>query len=175
MKVIIVAAMTADGFIGNSTNHRSTAWTNKEDRYLFTHLVKDANNMVMGLTTFMTIAQAAPGVFNKTMPGRRLLVYTHNPDKVSGYQNVEAVNEDPATLVKQLESEGVKTLAVCGGSQIYTAFMRTNLVNELYIDMQATLFGRGVPLFNEPLTNKITLHDSKPLGPNNILLHYTVN
>lgn len=174
MKVIIVAAMTADGYIGKTNDHLSTTWTNEDDKYLFTNLVKDAGNIVMGSRTFMTTAKKYPSVFLKSMPNRRLIVYTRDPETVAPYPKVEATQEDPAVLVKQLESEGVKTLAICGGTQIYTMFMKAGVVDEIYIDMQATLFGEGVPLFNESLDATITLCDIERLGDNNVLLHYCV-
>ena len=175
MKVMIIAAMTADGFIGKNADHLATSWTNAEDKYLFTHFVQQANTMVMGYNTFMTTARKYPSVFVKSMPGRRLLVYTHNAAAVEKYPQVEAVSEPPAELVARLEREGVQALAVCGGAQIYTMFMQVGVVHDLYIDMQATLFGAGVPLFNAPVEASLTLQTIKRLGPNNALLHYRIN
>jgi len=174
MKVSIIAALTADGFIGKTPDQSSTEWTNKEDQYLFKKYVKAANNMVMGLNTFLSTARRFPTVFNKSMPGRRLLVYTHHPEKIAQYENVEAVSEPPEELVKRLESEGVKELAICGGSQIYTMFMQAGVVDDLYIDVQATVFGTGVPLFSGPLTNQIKMEEVERIGENNLLIHYNV-
>lgn len=174
MKVSIIAALTADGFIGKTPDQSSTEWTNKEDQYLFKKYVKAANNMVMGLNTFLSTARRFPTVFNKSMPGRRLLVYTHHPEKIAQYENVGAVSEPPAELVARLEREGVKELAICGGSQIYTMFMQAGVVDDLYIDVQATVFGTGVPLFSGPLDTPIQLEETKRIGDNNILLHYKV-
>lgn len=130
--------------------------------------------MVMGLNTFKTTAQKYRGVFNKSMPGRRLLVYTPDPAVVADYENVEGVTEPPEALVKRLESEGVKHLAVCGGTTIYTMFLQAGLVQDIYVDMQATLFGTGVPFLNKEVSAQITLHEVKRLGPDNVLLHYIV-
>nr|AIA17861.1 Dihydrofolate reductase [uncultured bacterium] len=174
MKVSIIVAMTADGYIGRTTDHLATTWTNIEDKYLFTHYVKEAGNMVMGLNTFKTTAEKFPGVFNKSMPGRRLLVYTPDPEEVTKYANVEAVTESPEKLVKRLEKEGVKHLAVCGGTTIYTMFMQSGLVQDIYVDMQATLFGAGMPFLNASVDAQIELKDIKRLGDNNVLLHYAV-
>ena len=175
MKVSIIVAMTADGYIGRHGDDLSTTWTNKEDKYLFTKYIKAANNMVMGISTFMTTAQKFPSVFNKTMPGRRLFVYTHHPDVVAKYENVEAVSESPQDFVARLEKEGVRELAVCGGAQIYTLFMQAGVVDDIYVDVQATLFGTGVPLFTAPLRNQITLEKTERIGNNNLLLHYKVH
>jgi len=174
MKVSIIVAMTADGYIGRTGDHLSTEWTNKDDKYLFAKYIKAANNMVMGLNTFLTTAKKYPTVFNKSMPGRRLFVYTHRPEAVAEYENVEAVSEPPAVLIARLEGEGVKELAVCGGTQVYTLFMKAGVVDDVYVDVQATVFGSGVTLFNEPLNAAITLQETKRIGDNNFLLHYKV-
>jgi dihydrofolate reductase len=174
MKISIIVAMTADGYIGRTSDHLATTWTNEEDKYLFTHYVKEAGNMVMGLNTFKTTAEKFPGVFNKSMPGRRLLVYTPDPEEVMKYANVEPVTESPKDLVKRLEKEGVKHLAVCGGTSIYTMFLQAGLVQDIYVDMQATLFGAGMPFVNQSLETEIELKEIKRLGHNNVLLHYIV-
>lgn len=174
MKVSIIVAMTADGFIGRHGDDLSTTWTNKEDKYLFTKYVKAANNMVMGMSTFMTTAKKFPSVFNKSMPGRRLLVYTRRPEALAPYENVEAVSEPPQDLIARLEQEGMQELAICGGAQIYTMFMQAGVVDDIYVDVQATLFGSGVPFFTGPLENQITLEETERIGNNNLLMHYAV-
>jgi len=174
MKVSIIVAMTADGYIGRTSDHLATTWTNEEDKYLFTHYVKEAGNMVMGLNTFKTTARKFPGVFNKSMPGRRLLVYTPDPEEVAPYANVEAVSEPPEALVARLEKEGAKHLAICGGTTIYTMFLQAGLVQDIYVDVQATLFGAGMPFLNQAIEAEIELKEIKRLGDNNVLLHYKV-
>lgn len=174
MKVMLIAAMTADGYIGRNSDHLSTAWTNKEDKYLFTNFVKEAGNMVMGYKTFLTTAEKNPSVFTKSMPDRRLLVYTHKPEVVANYPKVEPVSEPPKELVQRLKKEGVQALAICGGKQVYTMFMQAGVVDDIYIDMQATMFGVGVPLLTEEIEADIELKEVKRLGDNNVLLHYIV-
>nr|AIA17458.1 Dihydrofolate reductase [uncultured bacterium] len=175
MKVFIIAATTVDGYIGQTAGQSATEWTNPEDKFLFTEYVRKANNMVMGLNTFLSTARRYPTVFNKTMPGRRIFVYTHHPEAIAEYPNVEAVNESPEELIRRLEGEGITALAICGGSHVYTMFMQANVVDDLYIDVQATVFGSGIGLFNAPIETKIKLEDTKRLGDNNLLMHYTVS
>ncbi len=174
MKVFIVAAMTADGFIGKGSDHLATEWTNKDDQKVFTQLVKPANNMVMGRNTFFTTARKYKSVFTKSMPGRRLFVYTPDPAELADYPEVEAVSEPPAELVKRLSGEGLQQLAICGGTQIYTMFMAAGVVDDIYIDVQATVFGAGQGLFNAPLQANVTLENIERLGDNNVLLQYRV-
>ena len=54
-------------------------------------------------------------------------------------------------------------------------FMQAGVVDDIYIDVQATLFGSGVPLFTAPLENQITLEETERIGDNNLLMHYKVH
>lgn len=168
MKIFIIAAMSVDGFIGVNADHRSLNWRSKADARFFIESTKAAGVMVMGSTTYKTFkVRRAP-------PGRRLIVYTHNPDSIEG-EHVETTSEDPRKLIERLEREGAQSLAVCGGAAINTLFVRAGVVDELYLTVEPILFGMGVPLFNESLSNRLTLLENRPLSEHTILLRYAVN
>jgi dihydrofolate reductase len=164
MKVFIIAAQSQDGFIARST-HELADWTTSEDKKVFVRLTKAAGTMVMGSTTFHTIGRA--------LPGRRTIVYTHHPETIT-VPEVETTSETPQALVKRLASEGAKELAICGGSAIYTLFMKAGLVDELYITVVPVVFGGGVPLFTEPIADELVLLDSEQLTDEVVLHHYAV-
>jgi dihydrofolate reductase len=164
MKVFLVAAITADGFIGRNAGHLAD-WTSREDKKLFVRLTKQAGTMVMGSKTFATIGRA--------LPGRKTIVYTTRPDEFS-VDGVEATDESPVELVARLENDGVKALAVCGGASIYALFMDAGVVDELYLTIEPLLFGTGVPLFSSELDCKLSLLDLEKLNEHSILLHYAV-
>jgi dihydrofolate reductase len=164
MKVFLVAAITADGFIGRNAGHLAD-WTSREDKKLFVRLTKQAGTMVMGSKTFATIGRA--------LPGRKTIVYTTRPDEFS-VDGVEATDESPVELVARLENDGVEALAVCGGASIYALFMDAGVVDELYLTIEPLLFGTGVPLFSSELDCKLSLLDLEKLNEHSILLHYAV-
>jgi dihydrofolate reductase len=165
MNVFIVAALTADGFIGRDSTHLAD-WTGKADKKVFVRLTKEAGVMVMGSRTFATIGRA--------LPERHTIVYTHNPDSMTVPNDVETTNEAPAQLVKRLTEQGAKGVAIVGGSSIYNLFMQAGVVDELYITVVPALFGRGVPLFQDTLETKLELLESTDIGEGAVLLHYTV-
>jgi dihydrofolate reductase len=51
MKVFLIAAVTADGFIGRDASHLAD-WTSPEDKKLFRKLTTEAGVVVMGSKTF---------------------------------------------------------------------------------------------------------------------------
>lgn len=164
MKIILVAAITADGFIGRSSDHLAD-WTGKADKKLFVEVTKAAGTIIMGSRTFATIGRA--------LPGRRTLVYTTHPEAITA-EGVEPTAESPAALVARLEKEGAGALAVVGGASVYRQFMEAGVVNELYLTVVPVLFGSGVPLFGGELERSLQLLENRPLDENTVLLHYKV-
>jgi dihydrofolate reductase len=166
MKVFIIVAVSLDGYIGVDDSHKSTDWTSKEDLKFFIEKTKEAGTVIMGRKTFSTI--------NRALSDRRLIVYTNRNDldKMTG---VEFTSESPLDLVTKLKSEGVKQVAVCGGSSIYTQFLKSGVVDELYITIMPKLFGSGVKFLNEVINLDMKLISSSVLGDgSSILLNYKI-
>ncbi|HSX16490.1 MAG TPA: dihydrofolate reductase family protein [Patescibacteria group bacterium] len=164
MKTFIIAATTADGFIGRDAGHLAD-WTGNADKKLFVKLTKEAGVVIMGSRTFKTIGRA--------LPGRRTIVYTHHPKEITA-EGVETTSEKPAQLVDRLKSEGANGVAICGGASIYKLFMEAGVVDELYITVIGKLFGTGVPLFGETLDVNLMLLETEKLNDKSVLLHYKV-
>jgi dihydrofolate reductase len=162
IKTFIVAAITADGFIARDNSVPSTAWTSKVDKKRFSELSKRAGVVIMGSVTYETIG--------KPLPGRLNIVYVLGGKK---YDGVETTEKPPAELIASLEKRGFKEVAICGGSTIYTMFMKSGLVNTLYLTMEPVIFGSGVRLFKEPIDAKLELISSEKVD-NSTLLEYKV-
>jgi len=165
MKVFILAALTADGFIARDSDHMAD-WTEKEDKQLYVRLTKESGVMIMGSRTFDTIGRA--------LPGRKTIVYTSKPERYQGIENVEATSETPNALVSRLKKEGYQSIAICGGTQIYTIFIQANVVTDLYLTLAPVLFGSGMQLFHSTLDKKLILDSVEKLGKDSIAAHYRV-
>jgi dihydrofolate reductase len=164
MKVVLLAAMTADGYIGRSAEHLAD-WTGSADKKVFVEVTKTAGVIVMGANTFRTIGRA--------LPERRMIVYTRKPELITA-ENVETTAEEPHVLVERLSQEGAAGVAICGGAAIYDLFMQAGLIDELYITIVPALFGSGVPLFRTTLEHNLKLLENRQLDDNTVLLHYEV-
>ncbi len=167
LRVVLFAAVSADGFIGQDSAHRSLDWRSKADARFFIETTKQLGIIVLGSTTYKTFRM------RRAPPGRRLIVYTSNPASIEG-ENVETTNEDPQALVQRLEHEGGKALAVGGGATINKLFMDSGLVDEIYLTIEPVLFGKGVPLFSGELRARLTLIEYRNLSDDTVLLHYAV-
>ena len=168
MNCFLIAALTADGFIGRNTDDRSFNWTSEEDKSFYVDLIKSADVIVMGSKTFQT--------FRKHPKGSRWEVYTRSPQKFVNKKpdiiQASGTNEKPKELIDRLEKEGVNTVVIAGGSSIYTMFMRAGVVDKLYLTVEPILFGDGVKLFNESLDINLKLESVKQLSSQTLLLEY---
>lgn len=164
MKVRIIAALTADGFIARGPDHLAN-WTSKEDKRLYVELTKQAGVMIMGSKTYDTIG--------RPLPGRKTVVYTSRPEN---YDNPELLitNAAPKEILEILQDQGYSDVAICGGAQIYDLFLQSGLVTDLHLTIEPVLFGKGIPLFTNSTDTIMTLHESKLLNENTLALHYKI-
>jgi dihydrofolate reductase len=173
MKVILIAAISADGKIAADEGQSSLTWTSKEDTKFFVSKTKEIGTVVMGRKTFETIG--------KPLKGRRIIVMTRNPrpplpegeDGGVGAGTVEFTAEEPQALLARLEKEGVTAVVIAGGAQVYRTFLDVNLVDEMFLTIEPVLFGSGMPLVDQGSMKKLELLDSSPLGPG-VLLHFRI-
>lgn len=163
MNVYIIAALTADGFIGLDEDHLATTWTSKEDKKHFTDLTKESGVVVMGGNTYRTI--------NRALPGRKTIVYSRHTIEDEG---VETTQEPPDKLLARLEREGFPSVAIIGGQSIYDLFLEAGLVDDLYLTIEPLLFGTGIPLVKSRMTIKLELMDQSKLNDDTLLMHYKV-
>lgn len=162
MKITIIAGLTADGFIGRNATHVSTSWTSKEDKAFFVSKTKEIGTVVMGSTTYET--------FNRPFKDRRHIVLS----RTKTFEGVETSSESPMELVARLEKEGVQELAVCGGASIYATFLEQNLVDKMFLTVEAVLFGDGVKFLSKEILVKMKLASSTALGESTVLLEYDI-
>jgi dihydrofolate reductase len=176
MHISLIVAQTADGFIARSSTELAS-WTSKEDKKRFVEKTKKAQIMILGSKTFDT--------FQKPLPGRTHIIYSRNPEKYtqdlllrfSWHQlpnEIQITNEHPQTLIGRLKKEGVPEIIICGGSEIYTLFMETGLVQTIYMTIEPVFFGTGISLFNKKRENShLTLVSEEKTESGTLFLEYT--
>lgn len=162
MKVSLIAAISADGFIARG-NHELADWSSKEDKKVFVRLTKRAGVMVMGGNTYRTIGRA--------LPGRRNIVYSRQAISQEG---IETTQEAPAALLERLAREGHGEVAICGGRAIYNMFLQAGLITDIYLTVEPTLFGAGITLAAGSLRARLRLAEHTLLNDDTLLLHYEV-
>lgn len=169
MKVFIIAALTADGFIARNPGQSTLTWRSQGDRQFFIAKTKEARVAVMGLNTAKTS--------KRPMPDRLNIIYANSKEELphwKEFEGWEVTQKDPLALIAELKERGYEQVAICGGVTIYTMFMQAGVVNTLYLTVEPVLFGQGMNLFNKELDAKLNLVKSEKLGEDSMLLEYGV-
>lgn len=169
MKVFIIAALTADGFIARNPGQSTLTWRSKGDREFFIAKTKEARVVVMGLNTAKTS--------KRPMPDRLNIIYANSTEELPHWKEFdgwEVTQKDPASLIQEIAKRGYDQVAICGGSTIYTMFMQAGVVDTLYLTVEPVFFGQGITLFNKELDKTLEFISVQKLGNQTVLLEYTV-
>lgn len=167
MEVFIIAAVTANGMIAEKTDQSSLDWTSKEDLRFFVEKTKEAGVMIMGSTTYKTIG--------KPLPGRLTIVMTRD---TTGKEDIEGqlkyTSDTPQEILAELKVKGFQKVPITGGAQIYSLFLDSGLVTDLYLTVEPVLFGEGIPLAEGMDRVDLELVETKPMGDHATMSHYKV-
>lgn len=171
MRIILIVALSANGKIAEVEGQTSTDWTSKEDLRFFVEKTKEIGLVIMGRKTFKTIG--------KPLKGRRLIVLTRENEGQMGSSLleegiVEFTHESPHALIDRLQKEGCDRVVVAGGASVYSQFLLSGLVTDLYLTIEPVLFGRGIEFARDFGRMNLSLQDIQRLGDQSVLLHYTV-
>lgn len=166
MKLILVMAMTADGFIAKGPDHFPD-WTGREDKRRFAAITRQAGVVIMGARTFDTIGMP--------LPGRKNVILTRKRERQSHWDNLVFSDQHPAPLLDQLGQEGFTTAILAGGATVNTLFARQGLIDEIELTIAPKIFGQGLSLFSEPIDLELRLQSEQCLGAGLVCLRYAVH
>ncbi|MDE2025123.1 MAG: dihydrofolate reductase [Patescibacteria group bacterium] len=175
MKITVIMVSTVNGKITYDENPNIYLWTSEEDQKHFTETLLHARLIIMGRKTYEIAKKQM-----KHIPDRLRVVLTHNPqiyksEDIPG--QLEFTNETPEQLVRRLESLGYSAGMVVGGREINSMFFMSNLVNELWLTIEPTVFGRGKEILSEiDLQVRLQLISTEKLNDQGtLLLKYKVS
>lgn len=142
MKLIIVAAISEDGFLSAANNPDPRSWTSVEDKRFFGELMQKHRLQVMGATTY-DIMQPKPSA------NILRIVLTHEPEKyadrtVSG--QLEFYEQTPQEFVDKY-SKTYESCLVMGGAVVNESFLEEGLVDEIYLTIEPIKIEEGTKLF----------------------------
>lgn len=172
MKVILYMAITVNGLIAKEDD--DTSWVTETEWVSFSSAIKMNGNMIIGRRTYEVMLQNDE--FNRSnlnevktvVLTKDILFKVHNPKFIS-------VVASPREAVDILHKQGFETIMVCGGGRLNSSFMRENLIDEIYLDIEPIVFGKGIKLFfDADFETKLELIGVKNLSANEMQLHYKV-
>lgn len=167
MKVFLYMESTLNGLISGIND--DTSWVSPAAWKSYQTNMSKMDVIIIGKNTYDLMPDEE---FNQNS---QYLVITHNPTKESKVQNVSFSNHNPKQIIHDLSQNNYQTVCIAGGSNINSAFMKEGLIDELLIDVEPIILGKGLGLFHEAdFEFKLKLIETKKLSQNTIQLHYKV-
>lgn len=170
MKVIMFMAVTPNGYVAREND--DTSWVTPEDWKRFKEVSLKIGSIIIGRRTYE--AMLKEGQF--PLPGRLNIVATH--EKVENKWSEDKViftDKSPKEILEMLKAKGFKQACIAGGGINNANFMKEGLIDEILIDVEPTIFGKGIKLFADAdFDFKLKLLKIKKLSGNEVQLHYKV-
>lgn len=167
MKTVLYLGQTINGYIADKND--STPWS-KEEFTAFHSTIKKTKNIMVGRKTYEIMRKY--GEFKKC--GNPFTVIITKSQKFKPGDKL-AIANTPSKALKILKSQGFKVAFMSGGSTVATSFMEDGLIDEIWIDIEPLIFGKGIPLFQESkLNTKLRMIKTTKISKNTIQLRYKV-
>jgi dihydrofolate reductase len=167
MKTILYLGQTINGYIADKKD--STPWS-KEEFAAFHSTITKAKNIMVGRKTYEIMRKY--GEFKKC--GNPFTVIITKSQKFKPADKL-AIASAPSHALKILKSKGFEVAFMSGGSTVATSFMKEGLIDEIWIDIEPLIFGKGIPIFQESKLNiKLRMIKTTKISKNTIQLRYKV-
>jgi len=166
MKVIGIVAISINGMIAQRPLQQSLDWTSQEDTEHFKRITEEAGVVIVGRKTYELIG--------KPLKGRSTVVLTKTPEQFENQEGVRFTDQDPKEALEALKEDGQGQVAVIGGQEVYSQFLKEGLLTDLYVTIEPVLFGSGVNLSVGFDRIDAYLQSVEKLGDTSVLLHYTL-
>jgi len=170
MKVILYIATTINGMIAKKDGNSD--FVSSEDEASFNKICRNTGCVIMGRNT-LEYFKSLPIESWPNTDGIHIALTSSKSLSVSHPQIY--FTDSPQSALKLAEQKNKSGIVVIGGSKTWGSFMKENLVDEIYLDIEPLAFGEGMPMFiGGDFEIKLELIESKPLSPQTIQLHYRV-
>ena len=159
-------ATTVNGYIAKENNE--TPWSDAVwDSYY--KIAKQFKAIILGRRTYEIMKEV--NEFEKI--GNPFTVVVSKKD--FAHNSNFAIAKSPQEALKILKDKHFAKVLVGGGGTLNSSFMKENLIDEIILDVEPLVFGKGIKLFSEnDFDARLELIETKSLSKNTIQLHYRV-
>lgn len=161
--------ISVNGYIAKEDG--DSEWTSEEDLKGFYEQSKKAGNIIMGKNTYLAASKS--GYF--PFPDALNIVVSHQQIENKWGDKVLITDKTPEEIIEILKQKRFTTAFLAGGGQLNSSFAKENLIDEIYLDVEPLVFGKGIKIFADgDFEFELELIETKKLNPNTIQLHYKV-
>lgn len=171
MKVILFMAVSLNGIIARENNEED--FLSDDNWITFAKLVNDTGCVIWGRRTHEVVKKWEQKFHDQIRNVKKVIV--------SGSGNV-GIGEDyvlaksPEEALSALDKDGFEQVIISGGSVLNTSFAKAGFIDEVIVNVEPVMVGKGIPLFSpDNFELQLELLEISKISKNIIQLHYKVN
>lgn len=159
-------AVTINGYIAKEDDN--TSWISQEEWDSYSAMLRKAGNMIIGHRTYDILTKQPEFSELKDV---KIVVVSHQDFKTLANNHLTA--RTPRRALELLKN--VNEVVVAGGGILNSTFMKEGLIDEMYLDLEPLVFGKGIKLFaDDDFEYNLELLETNKIGSNTVQLHYKV-
>ena len=169
MHITLYMAMTLNGMIARQDD--TTAFLSKKEWQSFIATVKQAGALITGRKSYQVMLDQ--GDFERFDDATVVMVSGDSRSYAAKRGHFCILN--PQKAIDFLKQRGYENAILAGGGKLNAAFLRENLVDEIIVDIEPWVLGKGIP-FAAPMDfeKKLKLLEVKQLSSSLVQLKYRV-
>lgn len=141
MKVLLSMAISANGII--ATKEGSEDFLSHDNWLQFVKLAHIVGCFIWGRKTYDAVSKWEGDYLNDLKDVRKVIVSRSPIELMEGF----ILASSPEEALKKLEGEGFSEAIITGGSTLNSEFAKRGLIDEVILDVNATILGEGIPVF----------------------------
>jgi dihydrofolate reductase len=139
----------------------------------FVELAHQSGCMIWGRKTHEAVRNYEGDAFKPIGDVKKIVVSRNTNFQV---ENGFEIARLPREALNKLKQQGFKEVILTGGPSLNSSFAKENLIDEVILNIQSIIVGKGISLFSpENFDLDLKLKEIKKISDEIIQLHYTVN
>ena len=169
MKVVLYMAQTPNGIIARENGDED--FLSDENWLTFCKFAEDFGCFMVGSKTYEAVQKWEDYTFDNVNATKIII----SADKKLKIKKGYVLANSPEDALFKASSLGFSEVLLTGGGTINSAFMRRSLVDEIILNVEPFVLGKGIKIFREEnFEFKLKLKDVKKLKSGIIQLRYSV-
>ena len=171
MKTILYMGIALNGIIAREDGGED--FLSDKNWETFAELAKKYGNFIVGRKTYEAVKKWDEDYSFDDLTGIEKIIISQD----LSYQLDEGYTlaQSPQDATLKLKQKGFESALVTGGSATNTAFMKEGLLDEILLNIEPTIVGKGISLFSSAdFESRLKLIEMKKLDDDIVQLHYKV-
>lgn len=170
MKVILYMAISLNGIIARENNEED--FLSHNNWLTFVELAHKTGCMIWGRKTHDVVRTWGKEYWNEIKDVKKVIVSSKTDSKLEeGCISATSPQDALTKLVKQ----GFDSVVLTGGSTLNSSFAKAGLIDEVIVNVEPVVIGKGIALFNpDDFDLNMELLKTKTLGHGIIQIRYKV-